>query len=126
MKISLVAENLFGSAAVGGKKGLSDLGDGPLELTFLDICQERTSQECEVASKSRHLGNKQSAGDGISTLWQGQSAECKGDRESPANLFNGGVRDSGKGMCCNFQKAASERWVGSIRLRLMHPPRTAC
>ena len=29
-------------------------------------------------------------------------------------------------MCCNFQKAASERWVGSIRLRLMHPPRTAC
>ena len=31
-----------------------------------------------------------------------------------------------KGMCCNFQKAASERWVGSIRLRLMHPPRTAC
>ena len=30
------------------------------------------------------------------------------------------------GMCCNFQKAASERLVGSIRLRLMHPPRTAC
>ena len=29
-------------------------------------------------------------------------------------------------MCCNFQKAASERLVGSIRLRLMHPPRTAC
>ena len=31
-----------------------------------------------------------------------------------------------KRMCCNFQKAASERLVGSIRLRLMHPPRTAC
>ena len=30
------------------------------------------------------------------------------------------------GMCCNFQKAASERLVGSIRLRLMQPPRTAC
>ena len=31
-----------------------------------------------------------------------------------------------KGMCCNFQKEAGERWVGSSRRRLMQPPRTAC
>ena len=36
------------------------------------------------------------------------------------------LSDGMEGMCCNFQKAASERLVGSIRLRLMHPPRTAC
>ena len=30
------------------------------------------------------------------------------------------------GMCCNFQKEAGERWVGSSRRRLMQPPRTAC
>ena len=30
------------------------------------------------------------------------------------------------GMCCNFQEAAGERWVGSTGLRLMQPPRTAC
>ena len=36
------------------------------------------------------------------------------------------ARELFPGMCCNFQKAASERLVGSIRLRLMHPPRTAC
>ena len=29
-------------------------------------------------------------------------------------------------MCCNFQKTARERLVGSTRLRLMQPPRTAC
>ncbi len=31
-----------------------------------------------------------------------------------------------KGMCCNFQKAARERLVGSTKLRLKQPPRTAC
>ena len=30
------------------------------------------------------------------------------------------------GFWCNFQKAARERRVGSTRLRLMPPPRTAC
>ena len=29
-------------------------------------------------------------------------------------------------MCCNFQKEAGERWVGSSRRRFMQPPRTAC
>ena len=29
-------------------------------------------------------------------------------------------------MCCNFQKEAGERWVGSSRRCLMQPPRTAC
>ena len=29
-------------------------------------------------------------------------------------------------MCCNFQKAARERWVESSGRRLMQPPRTAC
>ena len=31
-----------------------------------------------------------------------------------------------EGMCCNFQKSARERLVGSTRLRLMQPLRTAC
>ena len=30
------------------------------------------------------------------------------------------------GMCCNFQKAATERLIESTRLGLMQPPRTAC
>ena len=30
------------------------------------------------------------------------------------------------GMCCNFRKSARERLVGSTRLRLMQPLRTAC
>ena len=30
------------------------------------------------------------------------------------------------GMCCNFQKSARGRLVGSTRLRLMQPLRTAC
>ena len=29
-------------------------------------------------------------------------------------------------MCCNFQKAATERWVDSTGSQLMQPPRTAC
>ena len=29
-------------------------------------------------------------------------------------------------MCCNFQKEAGERWVGSTGRRLMQPPRTVC
>ena len=36
------------------------------------------------------------------------------------------ITDEYKGMCCNFQKEAGERWVGSSRRRLMQPPRTAC
>ena len=36
-----------------------------------------------------------------------------------------GMKDPG-GMCCNFQKSARERLVGSTRLRLMQPLRTAC
>ena len=31
-----------------------------------------------------------------------------------------------EGMCCNFQKSARERRVGSTRVPLMRPPRTAC
>ena len=30
------------------------------------------------------------------------------------------------GLCCNFQKTARERRVGSTELRLMRLPRTAC
>ena len=39
----------------------------------------------------------------------------------------GGLKlDQAKRMCCNFQKAAGERLVGSTGRRLMQPPRTAC
>ena len=38
----------------------------------------------------------------------------------------GGWKIRGKRMCCNFQKSTRERLVGSTRLRLMRPPRTAC
>ena len=34
--------------------------------------------------------------------------------------------DQVKRMCCNFQKEAGERWVGSTGRRLMQPPRTVC
>ena len=47
-----------------------------------------------------------------------------------ANLVGKGFRPC-RGLslvriCCNYQKTAGERWVGSTGRRLMKPPRTAC
>ena len=41
------------------------------------------------------------------------------------NLLDTRVKEM-QGMCCNFEKTARERRVGSIRLSLMRLPRRAC
>ena len=50
------------------------------------------------------------------------------DRQRLLDGYSKGMRQKVllSGMCCNFQKAAGERLVGSTGCRLMQPPRTAC
>ena len=47
-------------------------------------------------------------------------------REVVLRLLRGEALESvSRGMCCNFPKAARERWVELAGLRLMPPPRTS-
>ena len=48
------------------------------------------------------------------------------DRAYKFSIRHGSKSDHSHRMCCNFQKSARERLVGSTRLRLMQPLRTAC
>ena len=64
----------------------------------------------------------------------GLQAICRAPRTSDPHpeqrvypyLLKGMSINRSNRMCCNFQKEAGERWVGSTGRRLMQPPRTVC